>query len=235
MKLKLFILPLTAMAIAIVGCGGSGKGVVGIHDPRVRAVNDFSDLASVSATAAGTDMMTSQAFGAVSAYTIIDSGNHTITFNDVSGPTSLPIVSSTNLLETEKYYTAVGTGTSANRTIILLEDTRDIDGNMTKARFVNADEDQANIDVYITSTATPDLTGQTPQADSLDFGQGSTYTSYVPGDYKVWITPDGSTTPITTQNVTFTTNTSVTYVFAKTSGGVTIQTLEDRPLPAGTP
>jgi hypothetical protein len=237
MKSKLFFLPLAALAIAIVGCGGEGQGIVGIHNPRIRAVNDFSDLTAVSASVETVDLLTSQAFGAASAYAIVEDGNRDITFSDVSGATSLPLVTDNELLETEKYYTAIGTGSGVSgRLIILLEDTQIIESNMTRVRLVNANQDQANVDVYFTSTATPDLTGQTPQVNSLAFTDNSVYTSFTPGTYKMWVTADGSLTPLTSQNVTLTTNTVITFVVAESpGGGVTVQTLQDRPLPLGTP
>jgi len=237
MKRILFFLPLAAVALAIVGCGGSGNGIVGIHNPRIRAVNDFSDVSAVSAQVDTTNLLTSQAFGAVSAYSIITNGNRTITFNDVSGSTSIPLVSQNTLLETEKYYTAIGTGSGGGgRHIILLEDGQLIASNETKVRVVNADEDQAAVDVYFTSTATADLSGQTPQITNLAFADNApTYINFTPGSYNVWITAHGSTTPLKTQTVTLDANTIITLVFAKTSSGTTIQTLQDRPLPAGTP
>ena len=237
MKSKLFLLPLAALAIAIVGCGGAGNGIVGIHNPRIRAVNDFSDASAVSATVDTTDLLTSQAFGATSAYAIETNGNRTITFTNVSGSSSIPLVSQTPLLETEKYYTAIGTGSGAGgRHIILLEDGQVLANNIAKIRVINADEDAASVDVYFTSTATANLTGQTPQLTNVGFtAVVNDYINFTPGTYKVWITPNGSTTPITSQNVTLSANTIRTLVFAKTSGGVTIQNLQDRPLPAGTP
>lgn len=237
MNSKLLFLPLAAIALAVVGCGGSGNGVVGIHNPRIRAVNDFSDVTAVSSAVDTTTLMTSQAFGAVSAYNVIVNGNHTISFDNVSGATSIPLVSQSSLLETEKYYTAIGTGSGVGgRHIILLEDGEVIAANITKARVVNADEADAAVDVYFTSTGTADLTAQTPQITSLDFTDSTApYTNFTPGTYKMWVTPEGSKTPLTTKTVTFTTNTIVTLVFAQTSGGVTIQTLQDRPLPSGTP
>src|SRR2546423_7495598 len=123
MRSKLFFLALVVLAFAVTGCGGSGNGLVGLHNPRVRAVNDFSDVTAVSATVESTPLLTSQAFGATSAYAIITNGNRTVTFNNVSGSTSIPLVSQTSLLETDKYYTAVGTGSGAGgRHIFLLED-----------------------------------------------------------------------------------------------------------------
>ncbi len=237
MKRILFFLPLAAFALAIVGCGGTGNGIVGIHNPRIRAVNDFSDVSAVSAQVDNTDLLTSQSFGAVSAYSIITNGNRTITFNNVSGSTSIPLVSQNTLLETEKYYTAIGAGSgTGGRHIILLEDGQLIASNETKVRVVNADEDQAAVDVYFTSTSTSDLSGQTPQITNLAFADNApTYINFTPGSYKVWVTPHGSTTPVQTQTVTLSANTIITLVFAKTSSGTTIQTLQDRPLPAGTP
>jgi hypothetical protein len=237
MRSKLFFLPVAIFALAVVGCGGSGNGIVGIHNPRVRAVNDFSDVSAVSADVDATTLLTSQAFGAVSAYAVIPNGNHTVTFNNVSGSTSIPLVSQASLLETEKYYTAIGAGSGVGgRHVILLEDGQVLASNLTKVRVVNADEDDASVDVYVTSTATADLSGQTPQITNLAFANAPTlYTNFTPGSYKVWITPNGSTTPLTTKTVTLSANTIITLVFAKTSGGVTIQTLQDRPLPAGTP
>ena len=237
MKLRLFILPLAVLAVALQGCGGSGNGVVGIHNPRIRAVNDFSDVTSVSASVDNTDLLTSQAFGATSAYAVITNGNRTIAFDDVSGATSIPIVSQSSLLETEKYYTAVGTGSGpGGRHIILLEDGEVIANNIAKIRVINANEDHVSVDVYFTSTATADLNSSTPQITSLGFADAVLdYIDFVPGDYKVWITNPGGKIPLDTKVVTLSANTISTMVWAKTSSGTDIQTLQDRPLPVGTP
>ena len=237
MKSKIFFLPLAALAIGIVGCGGSGNGIVGLHNPRIRSVNDFSDVTSVSSQVDSTAMLTSQAFGATSAYVIIVNGNRNIAFNDVSGGTSIPLVNQTSLLQTDSYYTAIGTGSGgAGRHIILLTDGQVLASNQTKVRVVNADGAQPNVDVYFTSTSTGSLSGQTPQITNLSFADNTVpYTNFTPGTYKMWVTTHGSTTPIMTQNVTMTANTIITLVFAQTSGGQTVQTLQDRPLPAGTP
>ena len=237
MRSKLFILPAAALAFALAGCGGSGNGLVGLHNPRIRSVNDFPDVTAVSSAVDTTPMLTSQAFGATSAYVIIVNGNRNISFNDVSGGTSIPLVNQTSLLQTDSYYTAIGTGSGGGgRHIILLTDGAIIASNMTKVRVVNADESDASVDVYFTSTSTPDLTGQTPQITSLAFAAApADYINFTPGSYKVWITPHGSTSPIKTTTVNLATNTIITLVFAKTSGGTAIQTLQDRPLPAGTP
>ena len=237
MRTKLFLLPLAVIALAVVGCGGAGNGLVGIHNPRIRAVNDFSDVSAVSATVESTNLLTSQAFGSTSAYAIITNGNRDINFTNVSGASSIPLITQNSLLETEKYYTAIGTGSGVGgRHIILLEDGQVILNNIAKIRVINADEDDASVDVYFTSTATADLTGQTPQVTNLGFATAvADYTNFTPGNYKVWITANGSKTAITTKTVTLSANTIGTLVFAKTSGGTTIQTLQDRPLPSGTP
>ena len=237
MRSKIFLWPLVGLALAVAGCAGSGNGLVGLHNPRIRTVNDFPDVTAVSSAVDTTPMLTSQAFGATSAYVIIVNGNRNISFNDVSGGTSIPLVNQTSLLQTDSYYTAIGTGSGGGgRHIILLEDGQVIASNMTKVRVVNADEDDASVDVFFTSTSTPDLTGQTPQITDLAFGTApADYINFTPGTYKVWVTAHGSTSPIKTATVTMTTNTIITLVFAKSSGGAVIQTLQDRPLPAGTP
>jgi hypothetical protein len=238
MKKTLIWAPLLALGLVVSGCGGSSlNGIVNIKNPRIRAVNDFHDVTAVSADVDGTTLLTSQAFGATSAYSIVTNGNRTITFNNVSGATSIPLVSQTSLLQTDSFYTAIGAGSGGGgRHIILLTDGSVLASNMTKVRIVNVDEDQAAVDVYFTSTATGSLSGQTPQITNLAFASApADYTNFTPGSYKVWVTPTGTQTVLTSQTVTLTANTIITLVFAKTSSSVTIQTLQDRPLPAGTP
>jgi hypothetical protein len=238
MKRGLTFFSLLGLAVMLAGCGGSDTtGLVGNKNPRIRAVNDFSDVSAVGATVDTKTLLTSQAFGMSSAYTIIDNGNRDITFTDMSGAGSIPLTTLNTLLEENHYYTAIGVGNGPDgRRIILLDDTTTLTPNMSKVRVVNADQNDALVDVYFTSTATADLTGQTPQITNLAYGDAATlYTDFTPGTYKVWVTPAGSTTPITSPNMTFTTNTAVTLVVVQTSGGFEIQTIEDRPLPAGTP
>jgi len=230
--------PLIAIAIVLAGCGGSDTtGLVGNKNPRIRAVNDFHDVTAVSADVDGKALLTSQAFGSVSGYSIINNGNRTVTFTNVSGSSSIPIVNQTSLLEENQFYTAIGAGAGGGgRHIILLTDGQDIVTNQTKIRLVNADEEQAGIDVYFTSTSTGSLTGQTPQIVNLAFADDQpSYQQLTPGSYKIWITPTGSQTPLLSQNITLSANTVVTEIFAKTSGGVALQGLQDRPLPGGTP
>ena len=229
---------LVGLAVMLAGCGGSDTtGLAGNKNPRIRAINDFADVTSVGATVDTKTLLTSQAFGTSSAYTIINNGNRDISFTDMSGAGSIPLTSQTSLLEENHYYTAIGVGNGPDgRRIILLDDTTTISANMAKVRVVNADQNDASIDVYVTSTGTADLSGQTPLLTNVAYGDaGTVYTDFTPGTYKVWITPAGSTTPITSPNMTFTTNTAVTLVVVQTSGGFEIQTVQDRPLPTGTP
>jgi len=230
--------PLLALGIIVAGCGGTDTtGLGGNKNPRIRAVADYQDVTATSADVAGTDLLTSQAFGSVSGYSIVNNGNRTITFNNVSGASSIPLANETDLLEENMFYTAIGTGSGpTGRQIILLTDGQDVVTNETKVRIVNADEDQAGIDVYFTSTATGSLTGQTPQIVNLAYADDApAYLQLTPGSYKIWITPTGTTTVLKTQTVTLDPSTVITDVFAKTSSGTTIQTLHDRPLPSGTP
>lgn len=239
MKRGSIFLSLIGLAVMVVGCGGSDTtGLVGNKNPRIRVVNDYSDVSAVGATVDNTTLLNSQAFGTSSAYTIINNGNRDIAFTDMSGSTNIPLTSQTSLLEENHYYTAIGVGNStAGRQIILLDDTATISANMAKVRVVNADQADTSVDVYFTATTTSDLTGETPQITGLTYGSAATlYTDFTPGTYKVWITPTGSKTPITSPNMTFATNTAVTLVVVQdSSSAVQIQTLTDRPLPAGTP
>lgn len=229
MKKAFFLAPLLAVALAVTGCGGSDTtGIVGNKNPRIRLVNDFADINRVDASVGSTLLLNNQPFGTTSSYTIVDNGNRTITF--INNGNNADQVTRTDLLEENKFYTAIGVGGGlAGRQIILLTDGQDIVPNKTKVRFVNAYQG-GNVDVYITPTSTTSLAGQTPQLTNVPFGdEEAVYTEYIPGNYKIWVTAAGSqsTVHVGGASQTFATDTVVTYVFLNTPTGLKIQTLVD--------
>ena len=238
MKKAFIWAPLLVGALLLAGCGGSssGNGILGKDNPRIRAVNEFSDVSSVTAvsdnTNGNTNLLTNSSFGAVGNYAIVGNGTRTVTFTNTSTNTTL--IASAQDLHLDTFYTVIGTGSGVSgRHEILLSDDQVIAQNQTKWRFVNANQDHTSVDVYITPTTTTTLTGQTPVDAAVAFTDtpSSTYTPTGPGSFTVWVTAAGSpSTVLAKKNVTFAMNTEITIVFVKTSTGQDVQIITDNPV-----
>lgn len=239
MKKALIWAPLLVVGLCLAGCGGSSSsnGILGKDNPRVRAINEFSDVGLVNATSdntnGNTNLLTNSTFGSVGAYAIVGDGTRTITFTNASN--SLAITSAQENLHLDTFYTVIGTGSGVSgRKMILLSEDRLVSQNQTKMRFVNADEDHTNVDVYVTSTSTGTLTGQTPQTAGVAYTETPTptYAPFTPGTFTIWVTAAGDpSTILAKKNVTFDANTEITLLLVKTTSGTNVQVVTDNPVP----
>jgi hypothetical protein len=237
MKKAFILAPILILGVALTGCGGSnnGNGLLGRDNPRLRAVDDFSDVASVNATSdngsnPNVTLLLNQAFEDVGAYMIVADGTRTINFINASN--SVNIASDVDNLHLDNFYTIIGTGSGpSGRKLILLSDTQTVAQNATRVRFINANEDDASVDMYVTSTATANLTGQTAQDSAVAYADNTpTYATFTPGTFTVWVTPAGTPgTVLAKKNITFNADTVITLVFLKTSSSTDIQNLLDDP------
>lgn len=238
MNRALLMAPVLGLGLIMAGCSGSGSGngLLGNKNPRLRAVADFPDQTSVNAvsdngSSPDVTLLLNSPFGNVGDYQIVANGQRTVTFKNPS--TNLNIGSDVQQMNLNTFYTVIGTGSGpSGRKLIFLNDAQSIANNQTRVRFVNANQDDASVDFYVTTTTTSTLTGQTAVVSGDAFGDGTQpYTAFNPGTFTIWVTPAGTPgTVLLKKNVTFDTNTIITLVFAKSSGGAVLQTLLDNPV-----
>lgn len=236
MKKAFIWAPLLVVSIVLAGCGGSNSGNgLGQNNPRLRAVNYFPDVASVNATSdntnGNTNLLTTSTFGTVGAYNIVADGTRTITFANASN--NLTLTSQAQNLHLNNFYTVIGTGSgTGDRQMLLLSDTQIVAQNQTRIRFVNANETNTSVDIYVTPTSTSSLSGQTPQNPAVAYLDNTvSYASFTPGTFTVWVTPAGTPgTVLVKKNMTFSANTVETLVYVKTSGSQDLETITDDPV-----
>lgn len=208
-------------AFAAVGCGGSGSTVLGIDsNPRIRTVSTITSPNKVSIFIDDNEIKRYAEPNFVSDYTIYTNGNHTFHFNDST--TSASLIDSSQLLELNGYYTAIGFNDGDGYRLMLLSDKPSTGGVGAHIKVVNAA--QTNYDVYVTSPGA-DISGSDATRSNLAVGKSDEpYTDLdlsgsATKNFQVRITLPGTKVPVATANVTLASRQSTTFVI--TSNGTT--------------
>jgi hypothetical protein len=230
MKSMIGLLATASIAAVLVGCGGNGSdggGLIGIKNPRVRAVHAFTGAGAADVFIEGEQVMNDGVFGASSGYEIFENGNRDVAFRDANSQGV--IAADSFLFEENKFYTVVGAGTLGNRTIIALTDGNETAGNGdAKFRVVNAASNANPVDVYITDPSVSSLSGVTPTFNNLEFGAGdSQYVQFAPDTYRIRVTPTTSQTPFIDTTVTLATDDIRTALVSQGSGASGLLVLQD--------
>lgn len=140
------VLGLTAVALALTGCGSGGSS----SDANVRIANATLTHPNIDLLVNGTSTFTSQAFDTVSGYATPGSGSVTLQINDTSSQAALNTLAPT--LTGGAHYTVVAYESSGIvKTAILPEDTAAPTSGVT-LRVYDAAIEAGKLDVYITST-----------------------------------------------------------------------------------
>lgn len=183
------------IATLLVGCGGSGNGLVNIPNPRVRFANVLPGIANAKAKVGPDEISVNIPFGTVSDYAITPNGNKDLTVGDSTFNNLATLAN--QLFETNKRYTGIGYGTTP-RTILLLEENESQSGNDTiSLRTVHAAQGAVNVDVYLSAVADP--LPANPAFDNLAAGSMTTFSSVAvigTNQYRVRVYADGNTSAV---------------------------------------
>ena len=209
---RLVNLGLAAVAALLVGCGGSGNGLINVPNPRVRFANVLPGIASAKSQVGQDTISADIPFGTVSDYAITPNGNKDLTVGD-STFSNLATLSN-QLFETNKRYTGIGYG-AAPRAILLLEENEDQAVNNTVAiRAINAFQGSPSLDVYVSAPA-----DTLPASPAFDAVAATNITSSVEvssasgTSYRIRIFADGNTsTALVDKNITINTRDRVALV-----------------------
>ena len=193
-------------------------------------LNDFADVASVTGKVGNKTFLNSKPFATVSSYADGPEVASNFSFFDASNSTLL--VSSNHALGGGNFYTSYGVGTAGKgRNIVNLQDADAPVPGMALVRFLNLDEDDTNLDVYVTSTSVNALTTESPQDTGVIYLSGPTnYFSIAPGTYRIWFTKPGDPATVVVRNdVMFRANLIETLPAIQSGSGVIIQEVHDGP------
>ena len=222
----LLLMPLLLLA----GCGGSSGSGSNVTPSHVRMLDDFADVASVTGKVGSKTFLNSKPFATISAYA--DGPIVASNFSFLDASNSSLLVSSNNALTGGNLYTAYGVGSAGKgRNIVIAQDANVPVSGMALVRFLNLDEDDTSLDVYVTSTSVNALSTEVPQDTAVAYLSGpTTYVSIAPGTYRIWFTQAGDPATVIVRNdVALTANLIETLPAIQSGSGVIIQEVADGP------
>ncbi|HLO93717.1 MAG TPA: DUF4397 domain-containing protein [Burkholderiaceae bacterium] len=188
-----------ASAIAMIGtlalsaCGsGSGSND---GNTNVRLLNASIGYSSLDLKVNDTKVSTGTAFGTVSNYGSISTGNNTSELLVAGTTTLLGTPGLSNLIK-DGHYTLIAFGsTGSTATRLLNESESEPASGSTKLLTLNLAPDAGTVDVYVTTPGAP-LTDSTPTASNLIPGNGDAYRTITSGTYQIRVTAAGSKTDL---------------------------------------
>jgi hypothetical protein len=206
------------IAALLVGCGGSGNGLINVPNPRVRFANVLPSIVSAKSQVGSDTISAAIPFGSASDYAITPNGNKDLTVGD-STFSNLATLSN-QLFETNKRYTGIGYGTTP-RAILLLEENESNSVNDTVAiRAINANQAAPSLDVYISAPA--DSLPAAPAFNAVAVAAITTseeVSSASGTSYRIRVYADGdTTTALVDKNITITTRDRVALVVYADAG-----------------
>jgi len=215
-------------AAVLVGCGGAGSTALGIDsNPRIRLVNSLGTPATTTLKVDDQTIKSDASNQFVSDYNIFTNGNHDIQFLD--GTTSASLVTSSQLLELNHFYTAVAyRNASDTPSLLLLSDKPAASLTNGQIRVVNAST--AAVDVYVTavdadiSGASPTISSETPGDATAAYTEANLGGSST-GTFEVRITLPGSKAVIASSNVTLNSHDAKTVLVTSKGGSQTLTPL----------
>jgi hypothetical protein len=153
---------------------------------------------------------------AASGYLDLPAGSHNVKVAATGG--GPVVIDATVTLDADSDYTIMATGLLASIAPLVLVDDRELPGaGSTKVRVVHGAPNVAAVDVYVTA---PDGALDVPTLRNVPFRGVSDYLTVPSGDYRVRVTPAGTTdVAIDTGTVAFPANAVITAAAVEAAGG----------------
>ena len=218
-----FLALLTA-TIASIACGGGSSG----STAQLRFLQGSPDAPLMNFVVDGKTQAGNLAFGNASSYVTLSDKSHHVQLIPTNSTT--PLVDQNLSLTASVDQTIYLTGPVAHSTTLILKDagttTTTGDGHV---RVLNISTVMGPADVYIVGAGSG-LSGATPVASAMDFGQDSGYSLFVAGNYQVYLTqPSTLNTYLTTGALNLTSGQNQTVVVRDApGGGFTFSVLTDQ-------
>ena len=209
---------LGALAVSVIGCGGSGSGLLNQPQPRLRTINAVTGLPALDVKVGTTTVASNLPYGNVTpTYTIVPRGFQDVFFADSSSPTP-PLFHLTKTFTFSDRLDAIAYGSPGATKVVLLVDSL-LTGNRGSYRFFNASSANTAVDVFFTAPGGP-LTGASTLTTGAVGSPNDLTTDYysagisAPKTYEIRVYPAGQDTgtPLVDQNVTLNPGDRKTYV-----------------------
>lgn len=199
-RIKAVILALAA-TLATTSCGSSGGGSSEGVPELLRVINAAPDLGPLTATIDGQVIASGLEYGTGSEY--IDAPEGEGRELRIRGDDDvLPVIDEDLTIETGKSSSAFAIEEEGEVVLLQIEDTPDqeIDPGQFLIRFVNAAEDVASADIYVTF---PDdsVSDEDPITTELEFKGSTAYIALDEGEYRLRATTTGTNTVLVNAGV----------------------------------
>lgn len=187
---RLFTRFVAAALFAVTGCGSSSSAYVKFIHASPGAPN--VDVVVGSKYAAQ-----NAAYGTeTSSYAKVDTGTNEAIQVFATGSTSKPVITKTQTLTTNQYYTVIALNTPSSLQLSVENDdlTAPTSGNC-KLRVVHAAPSAGAVDVYVTApgvSLTNPMNPVKPVLSNFTFGTVTPYLEVPAGSYEVRVTPTGN-------------------------------------------
>lgn len=183
-------LALLVTSLSLVACGGSSSNS---HDPQLRAVHLSPDAPAVDIGVNSSLPLTGVSYRQASGFLSVDPGNTNIKVL-VAG-TNTAVIDATLPLAEDMKYTVIAANTVANiEPLVIEDDISDPAAGNAAITVVHGSPAAPAVDVYV--TAPGDVLPASPLLSNIPFKTISGEIEVPAGDYRVRITPAGSTTVV---------------------------------------
>lgn len=188
------VFTILATSIVLIGCGGSNNDS-NSNDPQLRAVHLSPDAPAVDIGVGSALPLTGVTYRQASGFLSVDSGDTNIRVL-VAG-TDTAVIDATLPLEQDMKYTVIAANTVENNLIeplVIIDDINSPETGNAAITVVHGSPAAPAVDVYVTA---PEASlPATPLLSNIEFKAISAELEVPAGDYRVRITPTGTTTVV---------------------------------------
>lgn len=210
--------------LALVGVAVLGLAACSDDDPtgvtqtaQLRVVHASPDAPNVDVLVDAATPLTNVPFRAFSPFLDVEAGERRIRVR--AAGTTTTVIDANLDFAAGQAYTAIATGLLAGlQTLVIEDDLTAPAAGQVKVRVVHAAPAAAGVDVYVTAPGAP-LAGATPVLTNVPFTAVSDYLTIPAGEYRIRVTPTGTTTVAIDATVTFAAGQIRTIVATDAPGG----------------
>lgn len=210
--------------LALVGVAVLGIAACSDDDPtgvtqtaQLRVVHASPDAPNVDVLVDAATPLTNVPFRAFSPFLDVEAGERRIRVR--AAGTTTTVIDANLDFAAGQAYTAIATGLLAGlQTLVIEDDLTAPAAGQVKVRVVHAAPAAAGVDVYVTAPGAP-LAGATPVLTNVPFTAVSDYLTIPAGEYRIRVTPTGTTTVAIDATVTFAAGQIRTIVATDAPGG----------------
>ena len=216
MKLKILSL-LLAVGALVSACGDDDNGTGPENSGRLRIVHLAPTAPDVDVLVDDVEVATNAPYLAVSDYLEVEAGSRDIAIRVSNSDVVLEEEDVTVADGVDYTVLVVGEPDEVSLDVLTDDNTAPAAGN-ARVRLVHGSPGAGLVDIYVTDPGT-DIELVTPDLTAVAFGEFSPYIEVPAGDYRVRITPTGTTDPVIDETLTLSSGQVRTGIAVDAPGG----------------